>query len=113
MKREEILEKSRKENAGQDLYEKEIVREGGEVGIYVVLIMALVLFLIEMYVNDRARYELWAMFYSLMAAGYTVRLKASRKKRWQEILPAAAGLGAVLLEAAMYFRNLLGAAAML
>ena len=62
MKREEILEKSRKENAGQDLYEKEIVREGGEVGIYVVLIMALVLFLIEMYVNDRARYELWAMF---------------------------------------------------
>ena len=30
MKREEILEKSREENGGQDLFEKEVLREGGE-----------------------------------------------------------------------------------
>ncbi len=37
MKREEILEKSRKENSGEDFYEKEVMREGGELGIWFIL----------------------------------------------------------------------------
>ena len=42
MKREEILEKSRKENSGEDFYEKEVMRAGGELGIYTVWIFAAV-----------------------------------------------------------------------
>lgn len=42
MKNEEILKKSRKENNGQDLYEKEVMKTGGEAGFYTVWILSLI-----------------------------------------------------------------------
>lgn len=108
MEKEEILEKSRRENAGQDLFDREIVREGGEAGIYAVYIAAAVFVLIGILVYERVGYDLFAMAYSLPAVGYT--RKARGKKLWQDILLAAVLWGAVLLNAAMHFRNLLAVA---
>lgn len=113
MKREEILEKSREENGGQDLFEKEVLREDGELGIYMVYITAALFCLISIFLTGRAGYDLWAMAHTLLAVGYTVRLKECRRKRWQDITLVAVLWGAILLNSAMHFRNLLTAAVIL
>lgn len=106
MKREEILEESRKENVGRDLYEKEVMREGGEAGIWAVYIAAALFCMVSLAVNGRAGHDLWAMAHSLIAVGYTVKLKTCREKCWQDIVLAAVVWGAVLLNAAVHFRTL-------
>ena len=113
MKREEILEKSREENGGQDLFEKEVLREGGELGIYMVYIAAALFCLISIFATGRAGYDLWAMAHTLLAVGYTVKLKECRRKRWQDITLTAVLWGGILLNSVMRFRNLLTAAVIL
>ena len=110
MKKEEILKKSRKENNGQDLYEKEVMKTGGEAGFYTVWIFAAVFALLQMLLCREWNYAVFVLAGGFSATVYTV--KARGQKQSQDVKKAA-GWGAVLLDCAIYFRNLLGAAAML
>ena len=61
MKNEEILKKSRKENNGQDLYEKEVMKTGGEAGFYTVWIFAAVFALLQMLLCREWNYAVFVL----------------------------------------------------
>lgn len=87
MKKEEILEKSRKENNGQDLYEKEVMRTGGEAGFYTVWIFAAVFAAVQLLLCRQWNYAVFAVAGVYSAVVYTV--KARRQKRSQDMAGAA------------------------
>ena len=86
MKREEILEKSREENGGQDLFEKEVLREGGELGIYTVWIFAAVFSIVQVLLCHEWNYAVYALAGVFCAAVYAV--KARRQKQRQDMIGA-------------------------
>ena len=86
MKREEILEKSRKENSGEDFYEKEVMRAGGELGIYTVWIFAAVFSIVQVLLCYEWNYAVYALAGVFCAAVYAV--KARRQKQRQDMAVA-------------------------
>ena len=86
MKREEILEKSRKENSGEDFYEKEVMRAGGELGIYTVWIFAAVFSIVQVLLCHEWNYAVYALAGVFYAAVYAV--KARRQKQRQDMIGA-------------------------
>ena len=86
MKREEILEKSRKENSGEDFYEKEVTRAGGELGIYTVWIFAAVFSIVQVLLCHEWNYAVYALAGVFCAAVYAV--KARRQKQRQDMAVA-------------------------
>jgi hypothetical protein len=86
MNKEKILEKSRKENKGQDVYEQEIMQEGGNLAAVVAVILATIFFVIQILVGSGQNYGLYAVVGSVLATGYIV--KAVRLKRKREIFVA-------------------------
>lgn len=111
MNREEVLEKSRKENKGADLYEDALMKEGGNVAFFAMLILAVVFTSIQSFLYNEQTSGFWAMMFILPASGYTVRAFRTRNK-W-DIIRAAAGWGAVMLNSVLYIRDLLAAASIL
>ena len=47
MEKEEILEKSRKENKNRDIFEKEVLKEGGNIGGIAAGILATLFFILQ------------------------------------------------------------------
>ena len=86
MKREIILEKSRKENSGVDFYEKEVTRAGGELGIYTVWIFAAVFSIVQVLLCHEWNYAVYALAGVFYAAVYSV--KARRQKQRQDMIGA-------------------------
>jgi hypothetical protein len=86
MNKEEILEKSRNENKNQDVYEKEVIKEGGNIGAVVAAILATIFFVIQILLGEGMNYGLYAVVFSIPAAGYIV--KAIRLKRKHEVVVA-------------------------
>lgn len=111
MNKEEILEKSRKENKNQDVFEKEILKEGGNIGAMTAAILATVFFVIQIFVGGGMNYGLYAVVFSIPAAGFVV--KAIRLKRRHEIIVAAIYIIATLLFSAAHIYNLITTSAIL
>lgn len=53
--------KSRKENSGEDFYEKEVTRAGGELGIYTVWIFAAVFSIVQVLLCHEWNYAVYAL----------------------------------------------------
>lgn len=87
MQKEEILEKSRKENKNQDIYEKEVIKAGGNAGAIAAAILATLFFFIQLSVGGGANLGLYAVVFIIPATGFTV--KAMKMRRKHEILLAA------------------------
>lgn len=83
MEKDQILEKSRKENKNQDIYEKEILKEGRNIGAATAGILATVFFVIQILTGGGINYGLYAVVFSIPAAAFTV--KAFRMKKKHEI----------------------------
>ena len=111
MNREEVLEKSRKENKGADLYEDALMKEGGNVAFGMVTALAVVFTCIQEFLEVGRNFGLWALVVAVPASGCIVRAFRT-KDRW-DIVRAAAGCGAVLLYSVLYIRELLAAASVL
>ena len=116
MEKDQILEKSRKENKNQDIYEKEIVediirtripeilKEGRNIGAATAGILATVFFVIQILTGGGINYGLYAVVFSIPAAAFTV--KAFRMKKKHEIFMAVIYIIFVLLLSASHIYNL-------
>lgn len=111
MDKETILEKSRKENNNQDVYEKEVIREGGNIAAIVAAILATVFFTVQIFLGEGMNYALYAVVFSIPATGFIV--KAIRLKRRHEILVAALYTVATLCFSAAHIYNLIIASTVL
>ena len=101
MEKDQILEKSRKENKNQDIYEKEILKEGRNIGAATAGILATVFFVIQILTGGGINYGLYAV---VPAAAFTV--KAFRMKKKHEIFMAVIYIIFVLLLSASHIYNL-------
>lgn len=86
MTREEILEKSRKENKNQDVYEREVLQQGANVGAVTAAVLALVFFITQIALDYGMDYGLYAVLFAFPAGQFAV--KAVRLKRKHEIIAA-------------------------
>lgn len=96
--------KSRKENKNQDIYEKEILKEGRNIGAATAGILATVFFVIQILTGGGINYGLYAVVFSIPAAAFTV--KAFRMKKKHEIFMAVIYIIFVLLLSASHIYNL-------
>lgn len=87
MNQSEILEKSRKENRNQDLFEMEVLKEAGRAGSITAFLLSSAIFLLEVSLGRGMNYGLYAVCFSILAATFLV--KAVKMKRRHEILLAA------------------------
>lgn len=104
MKREEILEKSRKENSGEDFYEKEVMRAGGELGLYTVWIFAAVFSIVQVLLCHEWNYAVYALAGVFCAAVYAV--KARRQKQRQDMAVAVGWAVYAIIFFVMHFCRL-------
>lgn len=111
MNKEEILEKSRKENKNQDIFEKEILQQGGNVGAMTAAILATAFFVIQIFVGKGMNYGLYAVIFSIPSAGFIV--KAIRLKRRHEIIVAVIYIIATLMFSVAHIYNLITTSAVL
>lgn len=111
MNREEILQKSRKENKGADLYENDLLREGGNVAFAIVTILCIVFTFIQDFLDIEMIKGFWALMFTLPASGYMVR--AFRTKDKWDLIRALAGWGAVILWSVLYIKDMLAASPIL
>lgn len=95
MTKEEILEKSRGENKDCDIFEKEVLKEAGNVGAGVAAAVSSIFVALQFILGKGFNYSLYAIVFSVLAATFIV--KAVRLKRKHEIalafLYSAAAVG--------------------
>lgn len=63
MNKEEILEKSRKENKNKDIYEEELNKQGSAIVNSVMVILATVFFVIQVFTGGGINYGLYAIVF--------------------------------------------------
>lgn len=105
MKKDEILEKSRKENKNQDLFEKEVSQKGGNMGALVAMILATIFYVIQIFVGGGTNYGLYAVVFSVPAAGYFV--KAIKIKKKKDIILAIIYIIVTLFFSMIHINNLI------
>ncbi len=80
MNKEEILEKSRKENNNKDIYEQEILKQGNVVANSVMMIIATVFFVVNIFTGGGINYGIYAIVFSSFMATFWVKWFKIRKK---------------------------------
>lgn len=109
MNKDEILEKSRRENKNQDEFDKQVVLEGSRAGIVVAAILATIFLLVQIYMDGGMNYGMYGMLFAMMASMSVV--KAIRIKRKYDIALAVFHTGFALLLCCAHLYNLLTASA--
>ena len=87
MDRDEILAKSRAENRDKDVFEKEVLREGGSTGGIAASILALIFIAVRIAAGGGLDCGMWAVIAAALGAGFVV--KAVRLRRRHEMAVAA------------------------
>lgn len=105
MNKEEILKKSRSENKNQDIYGKEIQRDGGSAGAFTATILASIFFVIQILSGGGMNYGLYAIVFSITATSSAIR--AFRMKRRSDILIAIVYVMLVLILSAVHIFNVI------
>lgn len=70
MNKEEILEKSRKENKNQDIYEKEVIDQGNKYACIAAAVLATIFFVVQIFVGSGMNYGLYAVVFSMPMGGF-------------------------------------------
>lgn len=86
MNKEEILAKSRNENKNADVFEKEVLKQAGNVGCITAAIVTFILFVLEIFIKGHTNYGLWAILFSILSTQFIV--KAIKLKRKHELVIA-------------------------
>lgn len=111
MNKEEILQKSRKENKNQDIYEHEVVRQAGTLSSVVMILLSAVFFAVQIFVGGGPNCGLWAVVFS--ASMTTFWVKYIRLRRRHELASAIAYTLLVLACSAFHIYNLIAASTIL
>lgn len=101
MSKDEILAKSRNEHKDQDVFEKEVLKEAGNVGAITATILCIIFFIVQILVGGGTNYGFWAIAFSVFAASFTV--KAIRLGRKHEIVIAVMYIGLTILSSVAFF----------
>ena len=80
MKKEDILEKSRKENKNKDMYEQEILKQGNAAANLVMIVLATVFFVVQIFTGGGFNYGIYAIVFSGCMAAFWVKWFKLRKK---------------------------------
>lgn len=105
MDKEEILAKSRKENRNQDMFEKEVIKDGATAGAFAAATLATGFFILQIFTGGGINYGLYAVVFSIPAATFFV--KAVRLKRRHEAAMAAFYTVFVLMLSIAHIYNLI------
>ena len=111
MNRDQILEKSRKENKNQDVYEKEVQKEGGNIGAIVAAILATIFFAVQIFLGEGMNYGLYAVVFSIPGTGFIIKSIRLRKKH--EIAVAICYVIIVLMFSCAHIQQLIAASTIL
>ena len=111
MQKEEILEKSRRENKNQDPYEKQVVVAGRNAGAIAAAVLATVFFVVQILTGGGMNYGLYAVVFIIPATGFT--FKAIKLRRRHEIAVAALYWVGVALFSAAHIYQLITASTIL
>lgn len=111
MDKEEILERSRKENKNQDIYEKEVIIQGNRYACIVAATLATIFFVIQIFTGGGMNYGLYAVVFSMPMAGFWVKYKKIYKKH--ELFCGVCYTVAVLLFSAAHIYELISASQIL
>ncbi|MDE6168084.1 MAG: hypothetical protein K2G28_06460 [Acetatifactor sp.] len=80
MDKGEILERSRKENKNQDIYEKEVLKEGNSATVLTIFILATIFFIVQIFTGGGINYGLYALVFSGNMATFWVKWFRLRRK---------------------------------
>lgn len=81
MDKDEILEKSRSENKNRDVYEQEISLEANTYALIVLLALATVFFVVQVFTGGGINYGIYAIVFSgHMTTAWVKYIKLKRKK---------------------------------
>ena len=109
MNREEILAKSRAENKNQDAYEQEILKQGQVVSLIVIIIIATVFFIVQIFAGGGINYGIYAIVLSGSMATFWV--KWIKLRRRHELVMALLYTAVVIALSVSHIYNLVTAAA--
>ena len=109
--KEEILERSRKENKNQDIYEKEVIIQGNRYACIAAGVLATLFFVIQIFTGGGMNYGLYAVVFSMPMAGFWVKYIKLHKKH--ELFVAVCYTILVLLLSAAYIYGLVAASRIL
>lgn len=111
MNKEEILERSRKENKNQDIYEKEVIIQGNRYACIAVGVLATIFFVIQIFTGGDMNYRLYAVVFSMPMAGFWIKYIRMHKKH--ELLVAICYTVMVLIFSAVHIYGLVSASQIL
>lgn len=64
MDKEKILEKSRAENKNKDIYEQEILKQANTSAVIVMIALAAIFFVVQIFVDGGINWGIWALVFS-------------------------------------------------
>lgn len=108
MDREEILEKSRKENKNKDIAELEVINQASTLAVRIGILVCCLISVAEVIATDQVNYACWMIYFSMLAAIFSVKCIKLRRKH--EILLTIFFLLCFLIMVVCYVRHLMGAA---
>lgn len=104
MNKEEILEKSRRENKGRDECERDALAQGGKIAAAVGGVVCAAVILLEAIFSDFASYSTWAVYLSMTGSVLLVKFAKMRKKH--ELIFGALQILLALVFFAIYITKL-------
>lgn len=78
--KEEILEKSKKENKGMDLIERESTKEGAQIALTVGIIISTILYILDFIIYGKLNYGYYLIFVGMQTALYMYKYIKSKTK---------------------------------
>lgn len=111
MKKEEILARSRSENKNRDIYEQEVLKQGGGVAIFVAMILASIFVIAQMVLGGGFNYGLYAIVFAFPTTAFWV--KWFRIKQRHELIMAVCYTVIVIVFSVYHIYNLIAASTIL
>lgn len=111
MNKEEILERSRKENKNQDIFEKDVIIKGNYYACIASAIIATIFFVVQIFTGGGMNYGLYAVVFAMPMAGFWFKYIKLRKKH--ELLVAICYTVVVIMFSSANIYNLITASTIL
>ena len=106
MKKEEILEKSRRENDGPDEMELCVLGVAGKLAAQIGMTVCCIVSVLQVMLAKSMSFESWMIYFSIIGTLFTVKYVKLRKKH--ELLLAILCFALFVFFAVMFVRRLIG-----
>jgi hypothetical protein len=104
MKREEILEKSRRENKGGDAWEADVLAQAGKIAVQAGLLLCCLTAVLEVTVTGKVSMGSWTIYFGMLTTLFAVKYRKMRKRHELAMTILYGGLFVMFLT--LFIRNL-------